>query len=311
MGLREDLEQRGRDELDWFKQHVDLSAVAEKVGYRIDPKDSSQKVTIVRRDSDNDKLMVGIREGGYCYRSSHQPDDRGSVIDFLQSRLGLNLFEVRKWLRDWRQSPFAQSTKLPSRSSHAVNPDRNKAKAVWDAATWEPDCQYLQLRGLTESLRNPCFQDSFRTDKKGNAIFPYYDKQGLCGYEYRNIELKRMGKDSVRGLWYTKNLFKNTRSIVLCESPIDCMSHSELYGWPVAYVATGGQISSLQRELLTGLFDKVNSNHGRVIIGIDNDPSGELFYQQCQGLCSFKLNKHIPVDKDFNADLQYCLKEVS
>lgn len=294
-----------RDELDRFKTSVDLVAVALALGYREDASDQSRGITILRRDGA--KLAVGQRSGSWCYRNLHDPDDRGSVIDLLQSRLRLSLGHVRQWLREWSHtSRPEQTTSLRSSPDH--QPDRKKVAAVWhDAATWDGEHHYLQSRGLNESLMADCFFDTFRKDKKGNAVFPLFDDTGLCGYEYRNHELKRMGKDSIRGLWRSNNL-NQVNTIVVCESPIDCMSHYDLYQWQhVGYVSIGGTLTSLQLHLLADWFNK--SNHLSVIVGTDNDESGNTYFNQLQSIALFKLKRHTPIGKDWNDDLRYCLRE--
>ena len=293
-----------RNELDRFKTTVDLVAVALALGYREDASDRSRGITILRRDGA--KLAVGQRSGAWAYRDLHNPSDRGSVVDFLQSRLRLSLGHVRRWLREWSHTSRPEQT--PSfRSAPDHQPDRKKVAAVWDAASWDSEHHYLQSRGLNESLMADCFFDTFRKDKKGNAVFPLYDGSGLCGYEYRNQDLKRMGKDSIRGLWKSNNL-KHVNSIVICESPIDCMSHYELYQWQhVEYVSIGGTLTSLQLDLLADRFNK--SNNLSVIVGTDHDDSGNSYYNQLQSIAHFELKRHTPIGKDWNDDLRYCLRE--
>ncbi len=302
--MRQSDSYQDRDELGRFKATVDLAAVALELGYQEDASDRSRGIVIMRRE--DDKLAVGQRSGSWCYRNLHQPSDRGSVIDLLQSRLGLSMGHCRQWLREWSHTDRPEQN-LSSRSSPDHEPDRKKVKAVWEAAAWDSNHRYLQARGLNHSLQADCFHDTFRTDKKGNVVFPLYDRNGLCGYEYRNHELKRMGKDSSRGLWLSNQL-KQVDLVVVCESPIDCMSHYDLHQWQYArYVSIGGTLTALQRDLLSGWFNK--SNHLSVIVGTDNDESGETYYQQLQSVSPFKLKRHTPIGKDWNDDLQHCLRE--
>ena len=96
-------------------------------------------------------------------------------------------------------------------------------------------------------------------------MFLHRDRQGMTGYELRGIDLKAFMANGKRGLWYSNNI-RTSKSVVICESAIDCLSHFQLYGWDCAYVSFGGAISLKQKELLTGLFAKVAARHGQIML---------------------------------------------
>jgi hypothetical protein len=145
-------------------------------------------------------------------------------------------------------------------------------------------------------------------------MFLHQDRVGMTGYELRGVyaqtgeKLKGFMKDGKRGLWYSNNLC-TSKSVVICESAIDCLSHYELYGWDCAYVSIGGAISSKQKDLLTGLFVKVTARNGLIIIGVDNDAAGTQYFETMQALTPVKLKRHCPIGNDWNADLQFVRSE--
>lgn len=288
------------DELVRFKKDIRLIDVAVLLGYRLDTQNSSRGCSILRREQD--KLAMGQQGGFWAYRNLHDETDRGSVIDFLQRRGISSLGQIRQFLRRFAQCPNPNFFPVPVQKK--FNPDRKRVSAVWNAAQWQPNHPYLVSRGLDKALQADCFRDTYRADKKGNVVFPLFDDQGLCGYEYRNQGLRQMGRDSVRGLWRSRNL-KEANSIIICESPIDCFSHYELYEWQAAYLSTGGTISRLQRNLFAKLFAKT---HLRVVVATDNDDAGHSYYNELKKL-SPALERLVPVGKDWNDDLRFCIQE--
>lgn len=96
---------------------------------------------------------------------------------------------------------------------------------------------------------------------------------------------------------------------MICESPIDCLSHWQLYGWDVAYVSLGGTIGNRQRDLLTGLLAKANARQAMVIVGTDNDAAGDGYFEELSLLAPMRLERHRPIGKDWSDDLAYVNRE--
>ena len=148
-------------------------------------------------------------------------------------------------------------------------------------------------------------------DRNGNVLFPHHDTGGMCGYERRGPDCKAFGKDTRRGLWRSANLWSaTTTEIVICEAPIDAMSHYQLYGGSLAYVATGGSMGNRQLDLLGLLFRRATrDNRVWITCGMDNDPPGEVMHQQIALIAPGKVHRLTPIGKDWNADLVYCNRE--
>lgn len=304
------------DNLNEVKQR-DLVAYAEQQGYkRIEAKCSPHSVCLALGD---DKIIVKVDgDNHFVYCNVHDDRDQGSIVDFVMKRQGVNYVGAMKALLRLETASFPTGLKKPSNSglSKATEePDRKKCLKVWDAATWNPEPAYLLSRGLTaESLADERFRDTFRVNPKGAVMFLHRDRIGPTGYELRGVyaktgeKLKAFMADGKRGLWYSNNL-REAKSIIVCESAIDCLSHYELYGWDCAYVSIGGAISSKQKDLLAGLFAKVTARNGLIIIGTDNDAAGDDYFTTMQTLTQTKLKRHCPIGNDWNADLTYVRNE--
>ena len=83
-----------------FKAGVNLAEFAAAQGYQLDRRESSRNSAVMRRDSDNDKIVIATYTDGYgVYFSVRDEADNGSIIDFVQSRQRFNLGQVHKELR--------------------------------------------------------------------------------------------------------------------------------------------------------------------------------------------------------------------
>jgi hypothetical protein len=309
------------DELAQLKSDVSLVDYALGLGYERDPAKSTKSVTFLRRD--DDKIIVRRGNCGYDIYA-HVPDhdrEQGSIIDFIQSREGLNLGEIRKRLRAWIGKPKPEGHQNPSFSiksktfSDTDEPDRQKVAAVWNAATWIPDHPYLLFRQIPRSTLNDSrFAGCWRQDRKGNAVFLHHDLQGPCGYEMRNHDFKAMGERTNKGLWISRNI-KTCLRLVITESPIDCLSFHALHSdatdalWPLGYASFGGGLGNRQKLLLGAFIGRSVDRGAEVIIGTDNDLAGDGYAETLSALSPVALERLLPVGKDWNDDLCWCAKE--
>ena len=306
-------------------RQVGIESFAKTLGYEKDLVDSGKRVAVLRNDAGDKLLVTAGRKGCDIYRNERDHNDRGDIVDFVMNRLGLGFDDAREELARWAgisansKASFhpanpAKCADIPRRNSGAIadEPDRGKIAAVWDAAFWNPQHPYLVSRGIPlwvlDDLR---FADTYRQDAKGNALFLHWDQSGPCGYEYRNTGFKGFMSGGRRGLWFSRDLLKASR-IVICESPIDCLSFHALHHdqagalFPAGYVATGGTISSFQRELLKSLFRR---SHGAIAAGLDNDKSGDTMCLELQELSKERIERICPIGKDWNEDLVFCNRE--
>lgn len=308
-----------QDELERFKSQINLAEYAEAQGYEIDRRESSRASTVMRRG--DDKIIVATAEDGHgIYFSVRDDRDSGSIVDFVQKRQGLNIGLVRKELRPWigdqaqqrqrraiERKPEADRPRKPEPSSA----DRRQVLAVW--MKMQPSNgrhPYLEReRKLkAETLADPRFIGMVRTDARGNAAFPHYDRAGLAGFELKNQEFTGFSKNGQKAVWHSANLTNATR-VVLVESAIDAMSHAQLTkDKEAAYISTGGSMSDHQRELVRSVLAKAADRGAEIVIATDADEPGRKLAAEVQALApaGAKLSRQEPDQgKDWNDQLRH------
>jgi len=308
-----------QDELERFKSEINLAEYAEAQGYEIDRRESSRASTVMRRG--DDKIIVATDADGHgIYFSVRDDADHGSIIDFVQKRQGLNLGLVRKELRPWvgdqaqqrqrraiERKPEAERPRKPEPSTA----DRQQVLAVWmkmqPAQGRHP---YLETeRKLSpETLADPRFIGVVRTDARGNAAFPHYDRAGLAGFELKNEGFTGFSRHGQKAVWYSANL-STAQRVVICESAIDAMSHAQLFGdRDAAYLSTGGSMSDHQRELVRSVLTKAADRGAEIVIATDADEPGRRLADEVQALApaESKIYRQEPGGggKDWNDELR-------
>ena len=184
-----------------------LPELAAARGYALDRRASSRN-SVVMRHPDGDKIIIARYEGTthWVYFSVRDDRDNGTVIDFLQNRGVGSLGMVRKTLRDWLGTARPDS-QLPLfvKDLQPVSRDRASVMAAWEMAEPCAALPYLTGRGLgPDVLTLPLFVGCVRVDRRNNALFPHYDKDGLCGFEVKNKGFTGFASGGVKGLWYSQ-----------------------------------------------------------------------------------------------------------
>lgn len=264
-------------ELETFKTDVVLPELAASRGYEVDRRASSRN-SVVMRHPDGDKIIIARYEGTahWVYFSVRDDRDNGTTIDFLQNRGIGSLGLVRKTLRDWLGTA-RPSSQLPLfvKELQPVSRDRAGVIAAWEKAEIYASLPYLTGRGLgPEVLDLPLFAGCVRVDRRSNALFPHYDKEGLCGFEVKNKNFTGFASGGVKGLWYSRSQTTDGR-LVLVESAIDAMSFHVLHGDQFTrYMSTGGELNPQQPALLRGAMEKLHPS-AVVVLAFDDDEGGE------------------------------------
>lgn len=287
-------------EFEAFKTRISLAAFTESLGYQRDRKESTRNSWVMRCESD--KIIVATDQDGHgIYFSVRDDQDNGTIIDFIQRRTRLSFGEIRKELRKWTgdSSPYRPKDKeatKPERSSK----DRQAVIASYAKTRSAPSHPYLlaQRRLLTQTLADTRFVQVIRSDSKNNAIFPHFDRQGLCGYEIKNNGFTGFARGGSKGLWYSANL-ASAQQVIVVESAIDALSHAQTFGGDAAYASIGGSLSDLQRDLLQGLVNKANARGAVVLAGTDADEQGDSYAKEL--LLMGASSRLRPEKKDWNA----------
>ena len=315
------------EELEQFKTQIDLVQYAQNLGYQPDPKKSSTNC-IVLKHQDGDKILVGIDQSDrhYFYYSLTDNNDSGSIIDFVQKRQNLNLGQVRKELRPWLPNSHQTISKLirkvnskpPQQTTPKLTPttkDRAKILAQFNSYQTITNHPYLQQRKInSDTLNNPRFKDTIYQDQNQhqNLIFPHQDRDGISGFEIRNTGFKGFSSGGEKALWCSKS-GANDRRLVICESPIDCLSYHQLFpDNRTRYLATSGTLSNKQKTLIQSAFEKIHSAGGEIIIATDGDAAGKKIAQELNEIApkTAQISLHVPkYQKDWNDALKAQIRQ--
>jgi hypothetical protein len=263
----------GRDrELDAFKTGIDLRAYAASVGYELDRRESWRSSAVMRKGGD--KIVIKRdSDGHYVYFSVRDDRDHGSIIDFIQVRTRVSLGGVRKELRRWLGQP---ELPLPSFAPlERTTKNRLEVEAEYMRMQEAPRHPYLERerRIPADLLASPRFAGRIRIDARRNAVFPHFDEEGLCGYEFKNRNFTGFARGGEKGLW-TSNGRDDDNRLVFAESAIDGLSHAALHpDRRTRYASIGGQLNPKQPVLIRE--EVLRMPPGSVIVSaMDNDAAG-------------------------------------
>lgn len=306
------LEMKRNEELDQFKTKINLVNYAQNNGYQLDQNKSSINC-IVLKDNQGDKILVGLdkTDNHYFYYSLTTETDKGSIIDFIQKRKNLNLGEVRKELRPWINNNYSPTYKSTNKSSIKLTPtskDKYQIVAQFESFQTINNHPYLNQRGINQdTIKNPRFKGTIYLDSRQNAIFSHRDREGVCGYELRNHNFKGFSNGGTKGLWVSNSSSKDEK-LVICESPLDCLSYHQLFPDDhTRYFATSGTLSQKQKDLLRTAFEKFDQKKGEIIIATDKDIGGEEIAQKLKEIApkTAQVFRHAPkYQKDWNEALK-------
>lgn len=311
-------------ELTQFKANINLSEFAAARGYALDRRESSRSSAVMRHP-DGDKIVIAknVASGDWIYFSVRDDCDNGTVIDFLQHRGVSNFGEIRKSLRAWLGGSRPSDSQLPLfvRDLAPVSKDRAAVIAAWEAAEMCLSLPYLTSRGLgMDVLALPRFIGRVRVDRRHNALFPHYDKDGLCGFEIKNKGFTGFAPGGTKGLWFSKGEASDNQ-LLLAESVIDAISWQALFPdeKQTRHMSTGGELGPEQRGLFEELpeggltlkqpgllrlaMEKLPAG-AVVLLGFDSDAPGEKLAEEVRALAPAgrELRRIVPDQgcKDWN-----------
>ena len=286
--------QRRQDELEAFKCRIDLREYAAGLGYELDHKASSRNSASMKHP-DGDKIIIGVgHDQHWLYFSVRDPADNGSIIDFVQRRRGGSIGDVRKELRPWLDVrpaalPSGRASTHPLLPGQAqafgqklepVTPDVMAVRARYEAAErlegaagYHP---YLcEQRALHASLlASKRFFDRIRIDERGNALFPHWNLEGLCGFEIKNADFTGFAPGGQKGLWGSRNNETDQR-LVIAETAVDALSYAALFSRDRSrFVSTAGQMNPSQPALLNQAMRKMPTG-STIVAAVDHDAGGD------------------------------------
>jgi len=264
-------------ELEKFKTDIDLRAYAAAQGYQLDMK-CSWHGSAVMRHGNGDKIIISREDDGhYVYWSVRDDSDHGTIIDFvLYRQRNASLGQVRRQLCAWSGSQAQVAhVSLPPLRKTAKN--RLRIQSRYNSMSIAHSNAYLeQERSIPAlALQYWRFDDTVRTDRKGNSVFPHYDTEGLCGYEIKNTGFTSFAPGGTKGLWLSKTIREDNR-LVICESAIDALSHAVLFqGCRTRYASIAGKPTSVQLNLLRVETGRMGPG-SEIVAAMDSDKAGRV-----------------------------------
>lgn len=117
------------------------------------------------------------------------------------------------------------------------------------------------------------FAGKVRIDGRGNAVFPHFDADGLCGFEVKNRGFTSFASGGAKGLWVSNTTDDDT-NMVFCESAIDALSHAVLFpDGHTRYASIGGKPNPQQAELIRAAAARMPSGSA-IVAAMDADKAG-------------------------------------
>lgn len=297
------------EELDRFKRLVDLTALAATLGYQFDPRARGVRASVTMKHPGTDDKIVIRRDtdGHWTYFSVRDDGDKGSVVDFLQHRLALNLGatrkELRAWLREDRVRP-PPAVRLET-SDHEPAAVAAAVPRAYTAAA-RTESRYLLGRALRrETMRASRFVDSLRVDRGGNVIFPHRDAAGqVVGFEIKNRGFTGFATGGHKTAWLSATRPDDLR-LVIVEGAIDALSYHQVFPDARTRYLTGGAVGRKQLAVVARAIAVMPAG-AEIIIATDNDAGGERLFKQIADVAgAAPLRRHAsPVPKDWNDYVQ-------
>jgi len=122
------------------------------------------------------------------------------------------------------------------------------------------------------------FAGCIRTDARGNAVFPHFDADGLCGYEVKNWHFTGFANGGEKGLW-SSNTQPDDNKLVFAESAIDGLSYAALHpDQHTRYASIGGAPNPKQPALIAAAIMRMPPG-SEIISAMDCDPAGRHLAQ--------------------------------
>ena len=305
------------DELENFKQDINLAQLASSYGYEL-VKNESSRCSLVMCHPDGDKIVVATDTDGHSIFFSVRDDrQHGSVIDFVKWKEGANLGQARQSLRKWRANPtsfFPTAQKCQPLYPEPITHNRVTVYTQWLRMRpyyWAYGRGYLEGRGLTMETINT-FSEQIRVDLHGNIAFRHDDLHSITGWEVKNTSFTGFSGGGRKALFGCRvGLPQKTLSplLVFAESAIDAMSYYQLNPGPGFYLSFAGSLSAEQHDLLEYVLNRYLD--ARIVIATDSDEQGEKFADVIRSIRPEASRATPPVGKDWNDTLNCYTDEMA
>ena len=299
-----------------YRSEISIMDMALSNGYTLQ-KNEGLKWPVLKNISTGDKIIIvnakSVSNQGYFNADKTKLSDRGTLIRFIQNRLGtLFPFEPLHSVGKNIQLVLSGFQNLPVRQRFNLSELTDTKKLVLPELIEATKFPYLEARGIAaETYNKPCFAGKiFEATVKGhrNICFPYCStNEAIIACEIRNNGIKFFlaGSDRSNSLWHS-SVHDAINTIVLTESPIDALSYDMLKGKEnVMYAAFGGSVSIHQTAVLRHIIQSKIPDAPTVVCAFDNDVSGIHYTHLIKDAFSeYPVKEDFPQSKDYNDDLK-------
>lgn len=263
-----------KDELEYFKSNIDLVKFAESYGFQVDTRKSS-KNNFILFNHRGQKLAITQRSNGHWTYLDVGTETGGTIIDFIQAIHPKSLGEVRKVLRQWKESPRYWPTE-PRPSAKSRDIDHDQVVNRWNAAKpISSQIPFLDSRSIPYStIADPIFQDRLRIDHRSNLLFPHWNLDGkICGFEIKNQNFTGFATGGSKGLWCSRPR-DDDQVAVFFETGLDALSFATLFSTHrKRFFSFAGRLNSHQPLCIQSAVDKMPVN-SQVWLAMDHDEAG-------------------------------------
>ncbi len=298
-------------ELEDFKTQIALPDFCAAEGFEIDRK-STCRNSIAMKHPAGEKIVIGMgHDNHWIYFSVHDERNHGSIIDLVQHLHGCNLGEARKILRPWLPGGGAVP---PLACTHTrlepVTRDLLGVRARLAAMKTIPH-NHAYLVGTRHIpaalLASDRLAGHVFTDDRGNAIFPHWNMDGMCGYEASNAGFKAFSPGGTKGFFGGRKQTGDTH-LAIAESAIDALSYLALEGHDrMRVLSTGGALNPDQPALLRVAIENMPAG-AKIVAAVDHDAGGDKLAEQIKEAfdavarsdIAFKRHSPPTADQDWN-----------
>jgi len=243
-----------------------LEQIAAAWGYVRDTGKSTRRNPVLRAPGQPKLVTRRCDNGHWVYFNTTDPDDNGTVIDFMLAR-GLSFADIRT------RFGTADTHQPTSRSTPGQNVIR-----LWNRAQPDPKPDWLIARGIRPKTLET-YQPLTRRNSKGHVLFAHRNQHRvITGFEIGPPDGPR--RFATGG---TRSLFAlcvapahELQALVITECAVDALSLAQIEGCPVhhAFLSTAGDPSARQCQQIS-LAARVLPNIKTVILAHDHDTAGE------------------------------------
>ena len=276
-------------ELEALKTKINLSEFLASKGYSVVP-DKTTPNSVCMALGEERLIITKAVNGHWIYfrvqRSESDIREGGSIINYLMTRSGKNIGQIRNELRPWLG--FQKRPKIsPESFVRNIKPMKgeeiNLLKQYHALKPIDKECRAVQYY-LSEVRKIPIdvifhkrFTDKIKTDDYNNAIFPHWFYSKVVGWEIKNKNFTGFPKNSTKSVWFSER-FEEDETLILFESGIDALS---FYALQTEFlnisccISTAGSGGDETEEMMKTTLQKYPFK--KIIAAFDNNEPGRMF----------------------------------